>query len=457
MTVSPAHLPRRTKLIYGLGDWGNTTTSTMIVFFFSFFLTDIARLDPLYVAPVLLIGGIWDAINDPLIGILADRVRTRWGRRRPLILLGSLPLAVSFVMLWWVPPWQNQLAMMAYYTVVYLLFDTAFTLVTIPYSALTAELTEDYDERTGLTAYRMAVSMAGGLIAAVAMPLVVDLFPDRKTGYLVVGLAFGLLAIVPYFTLFFGLRESNVSPVQVSMNIANGFLHTFRNRAFRFAAAIYMTAWTTVNLVAALMQYYLTYWMKMADQIEIVLGLVQASALVFVPVMVWLARRMGKQASYVVGLSWWAVVMVVLSFLPPSARMLAYLLAALAGFGIAAAHVIPWSIIPDVIEDDELRTGQRREGAFYGFLVFIQKTGTAFVLAFIQWILHLSGYVAGAEQTPQALFSIRMLIGPFPAVLLIISMILAWHFPINRSRHAELRAQLAEKRLIKVQQVTGND
>jgi glycoside/pentoside/hexuronide:cation symporter, GPH family len=231
------------------------------------------------------------------------------------------------------------------------------------------------------------------------------------------------------------------------LNVVNGFLYTFRNRAFRYAAGVYMTAWITVNLVATLMVYYLTYYMKMGDQIDIVLGLVQGSALIFIPVMVWLSGKLGKQAAYAIGLSWWALVMLALAFLPPQARTVAYILGALAGAGIAAAHVIPWSIVPDVIEVDELETGQRREGAFYGFLVFIQKTGTAFTLALVQWTLHLSGYQAGAEQPASALWAIRLLFGPLPCLLLFISIFLAFRFPINRQRHAELRARLAEKRL----------
>ncbi len=136
--MSPANplpaerLPFRTKLIYGLSDWGNTTTTTIFQFFFLIFLLDTARLDPLYIAPVLLIGGIWDAINDPIIGILADRVRTRWGRRRPFFLFGALPFALSFILMWWVPPLTSQLAKAAYYTLVYILWDTTFTLVTEP-------------------------------------------------------------------------------------------------------------------------------------------------------------------------------------------------------------------------------------------------------------------------------------------------------------------------------------
>jgi GPH family glycoside/pentoside/hexuronide:cation symporter len=123
-----------------------------------------------------------------------------------------------------------------------------------------------------------------------------------------------------------------------------------------------------------------------------------------------------------------------------------YALAALAGVGVASAHVIPWSIIPDVIEADELATGQRREGTYYGFLVFLQKGGSALALALMQWVLHLSGYVAGAAQPASALLAIRLMMGPLPALLLFTSMLLAWRYPITRARHAELRAQLAARR-----------
>ena len=439
-------LPFATKLIYGLGDWGNTTTSTIFLFFFAFFLTDIAHLDPVYAAPVLLLGGIWDAVNDPLIGVLADRVQTRWGRRRPFFLFGALPLAFLFVFLWWVPPISSQIGLAVYYTVVYLLFDTAYTAVNVPYSALTPDLTEDYDERTQLSGYRMSVSMAGGLIAAIAVPILADSFAEKKTGYLVMAVIFGGLAALPYLMLFFKVKERHSTAPKNDLGIFASFLHTFRNRPFRFAAGIYMFTWITVNLIASMMQYFLTYWMRMADQLEIVLGVVQGAALICIPIMVWLSGRAGKTRAFMIGAVSLGVVMLGLSFVPPEQRALAYVLAVCAGFGIAAAHVIPWSIMPDIIELDELETGHRREGTFYGFMVFLQKSGTAFTLAAVQWVLHLTGYVPGAEQSPQALTAIRFLFGGLPALLLIPAVILAWRFPIDRAQHNETRKALAERR-----------
>ena len=373
LTKASDHLPFRVKFIYGLGDWGNTTTSTIFIFFFSFFLNDVARLQPLYAAPVLLIGGIWDAINDPIIGVLADRVRSRWGRRRPLFLLGALPLSISFIMMWWVPNWDSQILKACYYTLVYIVFDTAFTLLTIPYSALTAELTEDYDERTHLTGYRMAVSMAGGMIAAVVVPMLRDAFADVRTGYMVAGIIFGSLASVPYFLLFFNIRERPLPVDPHPLSIIKGFVYTFRNKAFplcRHDLHDRLDHGQPGRRVDAVLRYH---WMNMADKLDIILGLVQASALICIPVIVWLSGKFGKQRAYAVGLVWWAAVMLALAFLPPQARTLAYVLAGLAGLGIAAAHVIPWSMVPDVIEADEMETGQRREGAYYGFLVFMHE------------------------------------------------------------------------------------
>ena len=439
-------LPFLTKLIFGFGDWGNTTTSTIFGFFFAFFLTDVAGIDPIYAAPILLIGGIWDAINDPIIGVLADRVHTRWGRRRPLLLLGALPFSLSFIMLWWVPPWTSILAKVAYYAVAYLLFDTFFTLVAVPYTALTPELTEDYDERTRLNGFRMTVSMAGGLIAAVAVPTITRMFPNIRTGYLTMAIIFGALACIPYFVLFATIRERFVAVDQAPMNLLTSFLHTFRNRAFRYTAGIYLTGWVTVALAGAMFQYYLTYVMGMADQLEIILGLVQGGALICIPIMVRLANRMGKTRAYQVGVGLWVVVMLTLAFLSPNAKTATYFLAISVGLGVAAAHVVPWSIIPDVIDTDELETGRRREGTYYGFMVFLQKCGSAFMLAFMQWILHLSGYIANAAQPPSALLAMRLLIGPLPALLLVTSMILAWRYPLSRESHTRLRASLAIRR-----------
>ncbi len=435
----PEKLRFFTKFFYGIGDWGNSSTTTIVGFFFLYFLTDVAHLPPAYASPVMLIGMIWDAINDPLIGVFADKVHTRWGRRRPFFILGAIPFGLTFILLWWVPPFTNYTLLMLYYLLAYILFDTAFTFVYVPYGSLTPELTQDYDERTQLNGFRMGISMAGGLIAAFCVPVIASLFAEEKTGYLVMAFIFGILAMLPYIMLFFTMKEKYPETTSSDLSIIQSFFYTWKNRAFRFAAGIYMTAWMTVAMVSALFIYYVTYWMKMESQLEYLLAAVQLAAFICIPIIVRLAGKMGKTRAYIFGMAWLTAVMLSLAFLPSSAGRIIYLIATLAGLGIAAAHVIPWSIIPDVVDDDELRTGHRREGTFYGYMVFLQKAGTAVVLALIPWILSLTGYVANQPQNTATTTAIRAMMGFLPTILLSISIYLAWKFPITREKFTELR------------------
>lgn len=449
--LGSGRLPLATKIVYGLGDWGGSATSTIFIFFFAFFLSDVARLPLRYSGLVLLIGGIWDAVNDPLIGALVDRTRTRWGRRRPFFLFNALPMAATFAMLWWVPPVAREspagdLAKAAWFALAYVLFDTSFTLMTVPYGALTAELTEDYDERTNLTGWRMGLNLLGGLMAAFFVPVIVGVFTRQSTGYFVAGAAFGLLSAAPYLALFFATKERFAATEPPREGILASAAATLRNRTFRFTAAVYLLSWLTVNLVASLLQYYVTWWMRIPDQLEYLLVVVQGAAIACIPLVVLLSGRVGKRGAYLATAGWWALVMLALGFLPATARTAAYVLAGLAGLGVAGAQVIPWSMVPDVIEEDEIRSGRRREGAYYGVVVLFQKSGTAFLLAIVQWVLALTGYRPGGEQPASALLAIRLLIGAVPAVLLGLSMVVAGLSPLGRKEHDELRGELARRR-----------
>jgi glycoside/pentoside/hexuronide:cation symporter, GPH family len=438
-------LPLGAKIVYGLGDWGGSATSSFFIFFFAFFLSDVARLPLRLSSLVLLVGGIWDAVNDPLIGMLVDRVRTRWGRRRPFFLFGALPLAVTFTMLWWVPQWGD-LGRAAWFALAYILFDTCFTLVTVPYGALTAEITEDYDERTSLTGWRMALNLLGGLMAAFFVPVILGVFTRQATGYFVAAAGFGLLAAVPYLMLFFTTNERFAATAPPRESLVASFVATLKNRAFRYIAAIYLLSWVTVNLVASLLQYYVTWWVRIPDQLEFVLVVVQGVAIACIPLVVLLSGRIGKRGAYIVTAGWWAAVMLGLAIIPGTAHTLAYVLAGLAGLGVAGAQVIPWSMVPDVIEADEIATNHRREGAYYGAVAFLQKSGTAFMLAIVQRVLDLTGYRPGEQQPGSALLAIRLMIGVVPAVLLGVSMIVAWRSPLGKRAHEALRRKLERRR-----------
>ena len=459
--TSPLKLSLWTKLAYGAGDMGAGMTSNLIAFSFLIFLTEVAGINPLAAGTVLLIGKVWDAVNDPLVGVLSDRTQTRWGRRYPWILLSALPFGLTFVLMWLVPGGGSGFRFW-YYVLVSILFQVFFTTSNLPYTTLTAELTQDYDERTDLTSFRLAFSLLGA-ISALALGLgVTAVIPDARTGYAVLGGTCALVSIVPLLICVFGtyphaqrvqaiapetLGESETTiPFWEQLRIA------FRNRAFIYVVGIYLFAWLALQITASIIPFYATFWMGLDDYFLPAL-LVQGTAIL----MMWpcnlLSRRLGKQGLFFVGIGAWLVVQIGLFLLQPGQVGLLYALCVAASFGVATAYVVPWAMLPDVIELDELQTGQRREGIFYSFMTLLQKIGLAGGLFLVGAALEWSGFEALLESQPRsALLAIRAFMGPVPLVLLSCALMLCYFYPLTRTAHAEILLKLSEQRRQKTQE-----
>ncbi|NJO21266.1 MAG: MFS transporter [Spirulinaceae cyanobacterium RM2_2_10] len=191
-----------TKLAYGAGDLGAAMTTNVLVFFLLYFFTNVAGLPAGLAGTVLAIGKISDAINDPILGIMSDRTQSRWGRRIPWMLGGALPFSLLFLAQWWVPqfsadPQLNLWLLFAYYVTVGVFFNLAYTAVNLPYTALTPELTEDYNERTSLNSYRMAFSIGGSILSLLLAQVVFHVYRDAPlTQYFVLGCICSLLSLV---------------------------------------------------------------------------------------------------------------------------------------------------------------------------------------------------------------------------------------------------------------------
>lgn len=440
-----------TKLGYAAGDLGNSVgPGTIIPFWYLYFLTDVARLDPALAGLAILAGKLWDAVNDPLIGILSDRTRTRWGRRRPFLLFGAAPFGVTFALLWIVPPIHNQWLLCAYFALVYILFDTAFTLVACPFSALAPELTLDHDERTSLITYQMAVSIGSGLLAALLLGVVIfPHYPDREaTAFLVMGLVCAVAFAVPLWITFAVTRERPEFQVEAAPPPLQGLRYVLRNREWRYVLAMGLLSWMPVDIAAAAFPYFLVYWIGMAaGDASLVMGVILASAALLLPLVSWMARRLEKKTAFLIATATWAVLMLSILLVPRGAVVLAYLLAALSGLGVASAHLLPSAMSPDVLEVDELMSGKRQEGLYSGFSVFVRKLSTGLVLALIGPILSWSGYAEGAESQPAAaLTAIRLVMTVLPALLLVAACAVAWSYPLTRARHAEILQELARRR-----------
>ena len=442
-------LPRHTKFVYGLGDLGFSLTSTILGAYFAIFLTDVVGIPAGTAAAALFIGRSWDYINDPIIGHISDRTRTRWGRRRPFLLFGFLPLALAFALLWWRPPWDSVLALAIYYALAYVVFDTAATFNYMPYFALTPELTADYDERTSLSSYRMFFSILGSLIAFTLPLLLVGSFsPENAPRVLTMGAIFGIVSALPLLVVFFGTRERQEYVEQVQPSLRQSLRAARGNRPFLFALLMFLMTWLSVDIVQATLLFFVKHAAQREPQSDLIMATIFVTALLALPIWLWASGRWGKRWAFIGGIAFWALVQIVLISVTPATTLAPILvLCVLAGVGVSAAHLLPWSIMPDAVEWDEWKTGERHEGMFYSLTTLAQKVASSIAVPLALLVLEITGYVPNAAQQPaSALLGIRLVIGPVPAVLLCVGIAIAFFYPLGREQHRQIVAELEERR-----------
>ncbi|MBN1660720.1 MAG: MFS transporter, partial [Anaerolineae bacterium] len=232
-------LTRRTKLLFSTGDLSTSIPLAIVMFFQLYFLTDVAGLRPDLAGWAVGAGRVWDAFNDPLFGLLSDRIRSRWGRRRVLLLFGAVPLGLSFIMMWLVPP-LSPIGLTVYYAVAFILFDTIFTAVHVGYNALTPEMTHDYDERSSLNGYRMVFSISGTLGAIILATVLGWFIDDTRLLFAIVGAGLGLASIIPPLVVFTVTRERAASEQPAPLPIRQALAATLTNRPFWLVMGLYL-------------------------------------------------------------------------------------------------------------------------------------------------------------------------------------------------------------------------
>lgn len=468
MKSKPTPPPFWLKLLYGSGDWGISSAAMLRSIFYALYLTDVVGLEPRLASFGALAGVIWDAINDPIIGMMSDRMRTRWGRRRPFLLFCAIPFGLSFMLLWSAPAWDSQVALLVYVTLAFMLADTLTTLVSIPYLALTPELALRYDERTTLTGFRTVFQLASALTVVLAAPMIADAVllagGTQQQGFLLVGAIFGALGSIPLLLIGIFVRETPHPEPQSTPRLRESFRVAWQNVPFRYAVGIYMLNWSAVDMIVITFPFYLLYWFAGGNLLATVnlfgidlalesafFGVLMSVCILCVPLWLWLAHRRNKREAYMLGMTIWVAIEFSIFALEPgdTARLLT--IAALAGIGVSAAYVLPDSIFPDVLEWDELRTRRRQEGIYYGIRTFIRKSTGALVIFLTLQLLGWSGYRPPPQgsvqfsQPDRVLGMIRLLVSPIGATLLIGTIILAYFYPLSREKHSRIRRLLKKR------------
>jgi len=432
-----------TKLLYCVGDIGNAVVNSAIGFFLLVFYTDAAMIAPALAGTALSVAKIWDAVNDPLFGWVSDRTTSRFGRRRVYMIFGALPLAVTVMLLWFVPGGLTSIGTFIWIALGFMLFDTAWTITNVPYYALTAELTDDYDERSSLTAYRMVLGVPAYILGAALTPVIVGMFASKRTGYGIAGVIYGVLAAIVLWIAAAGLREhKNISDSKSESPPWRTFMDTLRNRPFVQLLVAYFVATVGFSLLRTLMAYFLTYQLGMEAQVPLVMMLMLVVIALFLFPWKFLSERWNKGPAYGLGLLIAGLAVAATFLLPHEPTPWIYAIAVVAGIGLSVQWVFPWAMVPDVVEVDRLQTGEHRGGMYYGVWGLATKFSEMLGLAASGWVLQLFNYVPNVAQSANTLLGIRLFFGPVPLGLFALAVPLLVRFPITRVKHAEIRRQL---------------
>lgn len=433
--------------MYGLGDFTvNTVLSSMSIVYVGYFLTQIAGLRPEYAAAVQLIARSVDAFTDPLMGRVSDLCTWKAGRRRPFFLIGAIPLGIAFGLLWAPSPYADQWSMFLWYTAVYTVMSVALTSVSVPYLALQPEMALGYDARTSLNVYRNAGSIFG-VFAAISIRPVADLFGGGPEGFMTTGIVFGFVVAVPWYAVYLATWERpDFQTRDSAMSFADGAKLLLAHPAFRRLTAMYLSGRVAMDLIGAMLILYFTHWIGRSEDFEVMMLIFFLSVLAWLPLWMRIAQRTEKATAFIIGTSIWTVGQVCFLLVDPSwPRWILLVLAPVIAFGYAVVDLMPWSMLGEVVDEDDLAHGERREGVYNGFFMFMRKLAGTIAVALALGLLGWLGYTKGADQPEAAIAAIRGLTSVGPIIFLLISIGFAIGYPLDRERHNEIRRQLTAR------------
>ncbi|MCZ6465279.1 MAG: glycoside-pentoside-hexuronide (GPH):cation symporter [Proteobacteria bacterium] len=442
--TSAERIPVWRKMVFGLGDHTVNVALSALALVFLFFLTEVAGMRPALAGLVIWIARAVDAVSDPLMGRISDVTRFRLGRRRPYFLIGALPFGMFFALLW-TAPFEGQMEMFAYYGAIYIGLSLSTTILSVPYMALIPEMATSYDERTSLNTFRGAAAVIGTLVAAGMQPAA-EALGGGAAGFATAGAALAVWLVLPWPAVFAVSFERGGDRGAVRESFADGIRSLARHATYRKLSALYINARIAVDLVGLGMLYFFTYWIRRQEDFAITLLSLMTVVVLSLPVWLWVARHIDKHRIFAMGGAWWVVMLLGIGLVTPEwPRWVLFAMAAASGVGYAVADLMPWAMLGEVIDEDELLTGQRREGMYNGFFTFLRKLGGASAFLLAGLALELAGYVRNQAQPEAALLTIRAITSLVPAFFLAIAIVIALRYPLTRARHQEIQRELASR------------
>jgi len=441
-------LSLKVRLGYGIGDTAICFYWSGVAFLLFYFYTDVVGISSILAGSIFMIGMLWDAFTDPFMGYVAERTRTRWGVYRPYLLFGNIPLALSFVLLFWVPPFEGPMLIFTLIAI-NVFHRSCFTIVSVPFSSLTPRITSDSEERTNLTGFRMLGAQTGTiLITSLAFPIIfwVGGTEGEAEGFLVMAVIAAVVALLIQAITFLTVKEptSTKGIERVSGSLLDALKAVSKNKPFWLVFSATLILGVTTFFFGKSLIYYVKYALDLHEHQGTIAFTGSIVAFLSIPVWWAISNKIGKRKTWLASMSLTFIAFLIFYAYPIATLNELLFLVALLGLGAGANGILFWSMLPDTIEYGEVTTGIRSESSLYGFMTFAQKGSIAIAAQIYAVSLALIGYVPDAEQSVETVTSMKAIMSLIPAFGVAVSMVIIYYYPIDSNKHKELLSKLEE-------------
>ncbi|NKB98315.1 MAG: hypothetical protein GKR90_07465 [Pseudomonadales bacterium] len=426
---------------YAIGDFGINLYFISAMTYLLYFYTDVLGISAVAAAGVFGVARLIDAVTDPVMGAIAERTHTRWGRMRPYLLFGAVPLGLITILTFTVPDLDAEGKLTWAYTT-YILFGLIYTVVTIPYATLTASLTSDYAERTKLSTYRIGCAFAGGFLVSVGTMPFVSLFESEAQGFQMLMLAFGVIATLLLLTTFWTTDEVVQPRAAEKPPLKDSLRAVFVNPPLLVVIGIFSCGMLSFTVRQATTAYFFIYNVGDPSLISWFFGVTLGCMLLGIWSVPWLAEKFGKAGAIRLGAYMTILACIGFYLTPYDAVNAIFFWGCLVALGGTPVAVLGWAMIPDTVEYAEHRHGTRADGMIFSTASFFQKLAKTIGGAGAALILGLAGYQANQAQTPEALAAIHGVLTLVPIGIMVVLIVLTKVHALDKEAHAELVREL---------------
>jgi glycoside/pentoside/hexuronide:cation symporter, GPH family len=447
MSKTHTKLSFKEKVGYGLGDTASRFVWDMVGFWILIFYTDTFGISAAAAGTIMLIARFWDMLSDPLMGVIADRTKTRWGKFRPYLLWMALPYSVLAVLAFTTPDF-GPTGKVIYAGATYLLLMTVFTAINLPYSSLGAVMTSDSYERAGLNSYRFGFAFTGQLIVTgLALYLAAHFGKgDMAKGYQYTMILFAIISFVLFMITFTTTRERVLPPPAQQKDFRADFWNLWRNKPWVILFFVGIISFIMFSLQNLSIAYYFKYYIGQEQSVQL-FNVTGAVALILgIPFSKPLAKRFGKRNVFMAS-SLLSGMFFTLLYLPGIDNLYGiYTLNILAKFTYAPAVPLLWTMLADTADYSEWKYHRRATGLVFSAATFAQKAGWGIGGALAGWLLVLFKFEANIEQTATALTGIKLMISVIPGILYMSCAVLLYYYGIDQKTCLQMEKELEERR-----------